>query len=69
MSICHCLIYATEQEEHDKNLGLGKGIMNAVRGLTYQLKDEDIYHIVDMASFFKKNPHMCVSDVTNGKKV
>lgn len=43
--------------------------MNAVRSLTYQLKENDIYHIMDMAAFFKKNSHLCVSDVTNGKKV
>lgn len=32
-------------------------------------KENDIYHIMDMANFYRKNPHLCVSDVTNGKKV
>lgn len=32
-------------------------------------KDNDINHLMDMADFFKKNGHLCVSDVTDGKKV
>lgn len=45
------------------------GLLNAVKGLTYQLGENDIYHIMDMANFYKQNPGLCVSDVTNGKKV
>lgn len=68
MSICHCLLHARRQEEEKKNKELG--LFSAIRkGLTYQLSDEDIFHIVDMAQFYKENPELCVSDVTNGNRV
>ena len=41
--------------------------MGAMRSLTYQLtENNDIYHIMDVAAFYKKNPELCVSDLTKG---
>jgi predicted HAD superfamily phosphohydrolase len=41
-----------------------------VKSLTYQLTDSnDIYHIMDVAAFYKKNPGLCVTDLTKGQKV
>lgn len=67
MSICHCTLNETQEEYRKKGLG---GLIRAVKkGLTYQLGENDIYHIMDMAEFYKLNLNLCVSDVTNGKKV
>lgn len=32
-------------------------------------KNNDVNHIMDMADFFRRNEHLCVSDITDGKKV
>lgn len=71
MSICNCLITAQHHEDERKSHGLGVNLFNVVKGFTYQLShsDNEIIHIMDMADFYKKNPDMCVSDVTRGKKV
>lgn len=65
MSICHCMISQEEKENEEKGIGLGM-IKKAFR---YQLKDNDISHLMEMSDFFKKNPDLCVSDITNGKKI
>ncbi len=71
MSICHCLIQARHAEEHKKmkEMGLAHLISAVKKGLTYQLAEDDIFHLMDMAHFYKENTNLCVSDVTNGKKV
>jgi Phosphatidylinositol-4-phosphate 5-Kinase len=55
--------------------------LTAVKSLTYQLyasshnhlcyrkENNDIYHILDVAAFYKKHPNLCVSDLTKGQKV
>lgn len=35
MSICHCIIHANEQEEREKNQGIGENFIAAVKSLTY----------------------------------
>ncbi len=32
-------------------------------------KENDVDHLMDMAEFYKRNEHLCVSDVTDGQKV
>jgi hypothetical protein len=42
------------------------GLINfAKKALTYQLKDNDINHIIDMADFYKQFEDICASDVTS----
>lgn len=43
--------------------------MRVANLLTYQLKDNDINHIMDIAEFYEKHENLCVQDITDGKKV
>jgi 6-pyruvoyl-tetrahydropterin synthase len=64
MSICHCLISGVEKENEEK-LGFVPGLNLIKKAFRYQLKDNDISHLMDMSDFFKKNQELCVSDVTS----
>ena len=57
MSICNCLITAQKQDEERNTQGLGANLLNAVKGLTFQLdhNDDEFVHIMDMADFYRKN--------------
>eukprot|EP00347_Sterkiella_histriomuscorum_P002290 403368723 len=69
MSICECLLM--KQKVQNQNVvGVVGGILKlAQAALTYQLQDNDINYIMDIADFFQKNQDLCVADITNGKKV
>eukprot|EP00347_Sterkiella_histriomuscorum_P012117 403369830 len=69
MSICECLLM--KQKVQNQNVvGVVGGILKLAKAaLTYQLQDNDINYIMDIADFFQKNQDLCVADITNGKKV
>lgn len=63
MSICQCLIQTKKQTNV---VGIMGGLIKfAQKALTYQLKDNDINHIIDMAEFYKKYEDLCATDVTS----
>lgn len=42
------------------------GLINfAQKAITYQLKDDDVNHLIDMADYFSKNEDICATDVTS----
>lgn len=71
MSICNCILVSKkpEAERHNVAQGILSGFKKMTQVLTYQLKDSDINHLMDIAKFFKDHSELCVSDITNGKKV
>ncbi len=44
---------------------MGGLIKFAQKALTYQLQDNDINHIIDMAEFYKNHEDLCATDVTS----
>jgi hypothetical protein len=68
MSICHSLLHASE-EGHKKHHKLDD-LVSAMKSLTYLgTGSNDIFHIMDVAKFYKDHGELCVTDLTKGKKV
>lgn len=65
MSICNC-IHASKKPETTANVaGVMSGLVKFAKVLTYQLKDNDVNHIMDIADFYRLHPELCVSDITS----
>ena len=43
---------------------MGQLINFTKKALTYQLKDNDINHIINIDDFYKQNEEICASDMT-----
>lgn len=70
MSICHSLIHASEEGGHKKHHKFADDIVSAMKSLTYLgTGSNDIFHIMDVAKFYKEHAELCVTDLTKGKKV
>lgn len=62
MSVCHCM------QKAETEFQMKKGAINFLQN-AFNIKDQDKKHILDMAKFYEENKDLCVSDVTNKKKV
>jgi len=45
--------------------GVVSNLKHFAKVLTYQLKDNDVNHVIDLAEFYKTYPEYCVSDITS----
>lgn len=66
ISVCNSVMLL-KKPENQSNVAAGvvSNLMRFAKVLTYQLKDNDVNHVIDLANFYKSHPDLCVSDITS----